>query len=271
MNNQITRTFETLSDFLDYVIVPAPASVEGTSRDEGDFYGPTGFDETVKLARTGWREGAEQSQAIRALVDEVVADTTRVRSTSYGYDVNGEFLDVGRYLSGEPECFGLTVPSGESTSSPVVKIVVNLAASAAISTRSIFARGAAVLAAIDILEGSGRRVEVWVAKGGYVRGRHKKYIDIRVCVKRADHPLDSDRLAFLLCHASCLRRLFFAAQERCGYSATKTNPHAVTDPDAIVTDHAVAGEDFSPEGLINYIDAICRQAGVTICRDSCKS
>jgi hypothetical protein len=33
----------------------------------------------------------------------------------------------------------------------------------------------------------------------------------------------------------------------------------------------LAGEDFTRENLINHIDAICRQAGVIVCRDSCKS
>ena len=264
--NNISRSFETFSEFLDFVS-QTPANCPGyTSRNDGQFYGGESFDGTLHLAKGGWAEGAERVQAIRATVDSVVQDTIRSHNADIGWDVTGEFLDVGRLLSGEPECFGLRVQGGDSGEKPVVKIVVNLAASAAVGSEEIFQRGAAIVAAIDILEGTGRRVEVWVAKGGKIsKGRGQgSTLDIRCLVKPANQPIDIDRLAFACCHSGCLRRLFFSAQEQYGVSSTRTCPHAVFSSDAIVTEHAFRGTNFSKKELSEYIGSICQQAGVTL-------
>jgi hypothetical protein len=264
----IARSFDTFGDFLEFV-TPVAKVAGVTSRDDRDFYGNESFDEVLELAKRGWPEGAKRAAEIRGQVDSIVNDTIRSHSAEIGWDVSGEFLDVGRFLSGEPECFGLRVPSGDSGEKPVVKIVVNLAVSGAVGHDAIFARGAAIVAAIDILEGTGRRVEVWAAKGGKVaRGRGlDNTIDVRTLVKPANQPLDIDRLAFVCCHTGCLRRLFFSAQEHCGYPATRTYPHAIDCQDAIVTGHALRGSDFTKEELIEYIDSICKQAGVSIAHD----
>jgi len=263
--SHISRSFETFTDFLDFAS-KTPKCVGGTSRSDSGFHGSESFEQTLELAKRGWPEGAARAIAIRGQVDSVVADTIRSQSADIGWDVTGEFLDVGRFLSGEPECFGLRVPSGESSEKPVIKIIVNLAVSGSVGHDAIFARGAAIVAAIDILEGTGRRVEVWVAKGGKVsRGRGTgTTLDIRTLVKPANQPLDIDRLAFVCCHVGCLRRLFFSAQEQYGFPATRTYPHAIVAEDAIVTGHALRGKDFTKAELIEYIDSICKQAGVSI-------
>jgi hypothetical protein len=175
-------------------------------------------------------------------------------------------VDVGRFLSGEPECFGTEIADGGSISRPVVKIVANLAASGAVTPQSLFIRGAAIVAAIDILEALGRRVEAWVAHGSArSKGSDSQSHETHVLVKRADQPLDVDRLAFAVAHPACLRRLCFSIMEQHGHLPNDTYPHRVTvEGDAIVTEHSLRSSNFSKRELFDLVSRICGQAGVDI-------
>ena len=75
------------------------------------------------------------------------------------WDVTGEQVDSGTFLTGEPECFMIfnkTVGEGLG----IVNILCNAAASCGIPTELIENRGAALLSLIDVLEDLGFRVRV---------------------------------------------------------------------------------------------------------------
>lgn len=262
--------FESFEKFIEQALVVPKKQDSSSSRQtrEGKdpWHGTNTFEQAVEVARKGWAEGAAEALKIRTSVEAAVRDLINARSTAYSYDVAGEFVDVGRFLSGEPECFGIEITDGGSIARPVVKIVANLAASGSVSTRSLFIRGAAIVAAIDILEALGRRVEAWVAHGSTksrsgTGGVHETH----VLVKRADQPLDVDRLAFAVAHPACLRRLCFSVMEQHGHLPNGTWPHRVTvEGDAIVTEHSRRSTDFSKRELFALVAQICGQAGVDI-------
>jgi hypothetical protein len=262
--------FDSFEKFIEQALVVPKKQDSSSSRQtrEGKdpWHGTNTFEQAVEIAKKGWAEGAAEALKIRATVEAAVRDLINARSTVYSYDVAGEFVDVGRFLSGEPECFGIEFNDGGSIARPVVKIVANLAASGSVTPKSLFIRGAAIVAAIDILEALGRRVEAWVAHGsargrGVNAGAHETH----VLVKRADQPLDVDRLAFAVAHPACLRRLCFSVMEQHGHLANSTYPHRVTvEGDAIVTEHSLRSVDFSKRELFDLVSRICGQAGVDI-------
>ena len=166
-----------------------------------------GWDGALKLASAGWPDGLERLDQAQA---EILAGGTLTTRHVVHYDVAGDEVDVGRFVSGEPEnmlTFDTVTVSGPG---PVVSLVVNLTASAAISARAYFARGAAVMVLVDALENAGRRVELSVVASV---GSHASAATdtIRVLIKQADQPLDRDRLAFVVCHPAFFRRLCFSA------------------------------------------------------------
>lgn len=263
-------TFQTFEQFIERALIVPKRQDSCSSRQprsgSDPWHGTNTFEEAVQIARQGWAEGAEKALALRAEVESAVRELINARASSYVYDVAGICVDVGRFLSGEPECFLTETTDGSATSRPVVKIVANLAASGAVSPESLSVRGAAIVAAIDVLEALGRRVEAWIAKGSShsrssAAGSHQTH----VLVKRADQPLDIDRLAFAVAHPACLRRLCFSVMEQRGHLPNSTYPAAVTvEGDAIVTQHSLRGSDFSKRELLSLVAEICGQAGVEI-------
>ncbi len=261
--------FESFEKFIEQALVVPSRQDSSSSRQtrEGKdpWHGTNTFEQAVEIARKGWPEGAAKALELRAEVESAVRDLINARSSSYTFDLVGEYVDIGRHLSGEPECFGTEVTDGSSVSRPVVKIVANLAASGSISPRSLFVRGAAIVAAIDILEALGRRVEVWVAHGSATRRGGGATHESHVLVKSADQPLDVDRLSFAVAHPACLRRLCFSVMEQRGHLPNSTYPHSVTvEGDAIVTKHSLRGSDFSKRELLELVAELCGQAGVEI-------
>lgn len=257
------QSFETFEAFIEAACKPT-SDREHSGRPAGrrEWYGTETFEEAVSLAKTGWREGAEKASALRASIAGAVNDLIAARTTAYSYDVSGQWVDVGLHLSGEPECFGIE-DSGEGPR-PVVKLLFNAAASGSVDAGSLIARGVAAVAAIDILESTGRRVEVWLVKGGQ-RKRGVGTHAIRVLLKKADQPVDVDRIAFALACPACLRRLLFSVQHNAGFAAVRTLPHAVpTDGESILVPHLRREAGISRADLLAQVAEICRQAGVEI-------
>lgn len=263
------QKFDTFEKFIEQALVVPARQDSSSSRQQrtgpDPWHGTNTFEQAVEIARRGWPEGAAKALELRAAVESAVRDLINARSTTYTFDVAGEYVDVGRFLSGEPECFGTESTDFGSNSRPVVKIVANLAASGAVSPESLFVRGAAIVAAIDVLEALGRRVEVWIAKGSGVQRTGGRVHETHVLVKRADQPLDIDRLGFAVAHPACLRRLCFSIMEQHGHLPNDTYPREVTvEGEAIVTRHSLRGTDFSKRELLSLVAELCGQAGVEI-------
>lgn len=97
--------------------------------------------------------------------------------------------------------------------SPIVSIVMNIAASGATPAHCLANMGVALCAVVDRLEAVGYRVELtalWVTNHylGDVRGA------VGWTVKRAEDSLDLGALAFSVAHPAASRRIAFALCER---------------------------------------------------------
>lgn len=218
---KVRLLFETWGDFLDRAISHKSLLEDGhresRKRDHKSFTGTDTWAEAVEIATSGWEKGANEA----AKIAEAVFDraTSMVEKTEISYDVEGNGLDVGRYLDGEPECWQkFESVYQEGAGQKIIKVVVSMSISGGVPAERIMRRGAGVQAAIEALEYAGHRVELWVmdlATGGsYQDGVHKStHMDTWVLVKRASENIDRPRAAFAVSHPAMLRRMIFACME----------------------------------------------------------
>ena len=210
--NEVSEDFRSWESFMAAATEPVSGDMHrhaSSVRPGRSWAGTDTFEEAVTLARTGWPEGFR----------EIAGVAERVKAT-IGTDGNlcgspteaGDEVDVGLYLSGEPECMVEFLL--EPRPKPVVKFVISTTFAAGVDTESIYNRGAAVVAAVDTLEGSGVRVEIELDET--ISCRTSSRYTRRVFIKRADEALDRDLLAFAVAHASFLRRLIFRLHETKG-------------------------------------------------------
>lgn len=217
------------------------------------------YEQAVELTNKGWRDGADRVDALRRELDSAVQALVAAKAADMTYDVDGDWVDIGRMVTGDPECCGSWDMQGDDRSDKVVKIVSNICVSGSVKHETIFARGAACLAAVDIIESLGRRVELWVGLGVQHAGRR---IETHIMVKPASQPAELDRLAYVLCHASMLRRIAFAHMEINNHNPSCCYPGPVWSDDAIVLPELKTGTPPNRDGNIREVLKICELAGI---------
>jgi hypothetical protein len=255
--------FDSLSELLRDNLRWSEVSHDGDSSHEHcstEFNGRTAsYEAAVKLVNEGWRDGAKRVDALRKELDDAVQSLVAAKAAAMQYGVEGDWVDTGRIVTGDPECCGSWVTQGDERNERVVKIIANVSVSCAVQADTIFARGAACLAAVDILESLGKRVELWVGLGLSDCG---KRIETHVLVKPSSQPAELDRLAYVLCHASMLRRILFAHMEMNRHNPCRTYPGPVSGEDAIVLPELKTGRAPNREGNIREVIKICELAGI---------
>lgn len=204
------RTFD-YHEFIEFAIKHSD-SIKGASRQYGlndnSWDLNTGWNGAVSLAQNGWAEGRKQAEK---LIDEI-RDLTPPDEygEKFDYDIAGGFVDIGRMLGNDPECFGnyhaFTKPER------VIKVVVNISAASGIGAKELMSRGIVIAAAIDLLEGMGYRIEL-IAQSCFRSKYTKRRFTLDVIVKRPDDSFDIEHVIFAVAHPAFLRRLVFAAEE----------------------------------------------------------
>lgn len=212
----ITHRFQSFGQFIDAVQAPAAmadknrASLNGTAT----FTGTDSLADAVLLARRGWQGGTATIERLRLRIDKMLGGSIPVPDIEY--DVSGDWLDIGRFLGGEPEYFGSMVDFGRRQDAPVakmVRVVVNIAASQSIGEETMLMRGAAAIVLVDTLERHGIRCRIDLCHAVSNRVVKADSLETYVTVKQEGEHLSPDKLAFLLGHRSSCRRLMFAIEE----------------------------------------------------------
>jgi hypothetical protein len=203
-----TRNFETLAEFLT-ACQQAPTTKQNSSaREASSWTAHTTFEQTQELAAHGWREGVEKMERTRALIKPPQGLESLTPTPIIADD--GDEVLVDRFLDGESDHFLAFPQVITPRSGRVVPVFFNTSCSSAISAENIARKGAAALALVDAIEGSGARVELTIA-GAFV-GKSRR-LNVQVIAKRAEDPLELDRMAFLMTHPCTFRRLFFRILE----------------------------------------------------------
>jgi hypothetical protein len=199
----------------DWLTHCAKGPIAGAASRYGDsgFCGTKTFAEAMDLARKGWPEGLAAVKAMAEQIWRVVGQ--EVKKLEFNYEVAGDDVDVGRFLTGEPENMLEYIEEPSVGRGKIVHIYVNTVASCGISKETMYYRGAAVLALVDALEKLGFSCCVQTIDAISERWTgDKNVLRYNVTLREAGEALDMDRLAFALAHASWLRRLIFSAMEQ---------------------------------------------------------
>ncbi len=172
------------------------------------FFGSNSFDEATAIARNGWQQGRDKAAE---LADRITPESTaRTFLPVPTWDVTGDFVDVGAYLTGEPECMVRDEIIEREQSGKIVAIAVNMGAPHFIAPEAIIRRGSALIALVDLLEQSGLSCEITVFSRSETVTAGIQY---SATLKRAGEAVELDRLAFWLAHPSALRRIIFRLRE----------------------------------------------------------
>lgn len=187
--------------------------------DEGrGFYGVDSMQEAIDLARTGLpREGIKALGAAATKVEETERELMIPRFHPF-YAVDGADVDVARYLSGEPEnMIGYYLDDAPGIRR-VATLVVSIAYSAAISTKTITQRGHAIMALLEAIERTGIQTEIWADKttsdsydrhGGSPVAYGACTIRQSIRIKAPGELFDPSTFMYVFTHASMLRALGF--------------------------------------------------------------
>ncbi len=158
--------------------------------------------EAITLLESGWPEG---SQDIDLRVNAITQHTQETK-WEYQHEVQGEFLDIGHYLSGQPDCFMTTAPIESITEE--VSIVVNADKSGAISENTIRNWGAALTALIDQLQRN-----YFVNLTFVLAAQINKQYSIIYYHMDTKSSYSRDLVAFITANSAFLRRIGFAINE----------------------------------------------------------
>jgi hypothetical protein len=152
-------------------------------------------------------------KALRELIFTKMA--SRVQRDRIQFRIAGGAVNVGRFLSGRPDCFAARVRSEalkDQRSRKVVKVVVNVGARLGVSAETFFMRGAAALTLIEALERAGMRVQVDMVS--LAQDRQSRKVRLACRLKEVGEPIQLDKLAFCLAHPALHRKLNFALRHK---------------------------------------------------------
>lgn len=179
----------------------APGSARESVTGGAGFCGTANMDEALKLAREGWRVGAE---AIRD-VDGLCAGVDN--APTFGHDVAGIFPDMGAFMAGEPE--HMFAPMADEEPMRRIRIVIPAAYPCSVKQSAIQEYGKALAALIRSIEATGVAVSLATVHKVLAGGR---VVILPVVLRDYGDTLDLDRVAFAG-HPSYLRRIMFAVFE----------------------------------------------------------
>jgi hypothetical protein len=216
--------FDSLEELLDHASQPPTLNefyCASRYKNRENWSGTATFEDAVALGRHGWSDVRPQIDGVLAEVDSKVRSLTVDKPVMF-HDVTGAFVDVGAYLSGEPECMIEVQTVPVPATGRIVRLLVNTAFSWSTDESTVRARGAAICALIDAFARQQLAIEVYVectirpphGKSGKTRKVDADRLTTLVKVKAAADPLDIDLLMFPIGHVAFLRRIVFDSWER---------------------------------------------------------
>lgn len=199
--------YDSLSEYVSAALGPVTPGGGADDRTNGQpdsWSGNVTLAQAAELARSGWPEGLEKMVAAMA-----TASPRAALAPSYVLDVAGAYPLAAAAAAGAPDCMVCPLPV-ENRVKPVVKLAVNTWASAMYGPEQYTVYGAALASYIDALESAGFRCElVHMVHCQMGSGSAPRRYTVRTTIKRAESPLEIDRLAFALFHPAMLRMIGF--------------------------------------------------------------
>jgi hypothetical protein len=207
---QFWTCYSSPEAFADYVAgIEKPYNPAAWCDEENDFYGTSTFQEAVKLAKTGWPEGAEHAARLRDRISAANPIGPRI----VRWDVAGAYPSVPRALSGNPLNMRRAIPATLKRR-PIITLVSDMSSNCSVKAKALINRAAVVSALVDAIEGAGYSSHIIGLATGDSRSDRSQcdFIAVTaVTLKEPEQPADIGRLAFGLGHPSMLRRFAFGS------------------------------------------------------------
>ena len=207
------RHFNSFEDFLHYVSYNHN-ELERYDSHKGsyDFTRTTSFEQAIKYAEGGWKEGLKEINYYENISDLEYGSQALKNIWDVENDVTGDFVDIESYIQGVPECMARF---NEKRDKKFADIFVKTDYNCYVKQEDVFRRGVEILKMVDALEKHGikTRVTGYVVAKSWRSKREIKYLTT-VVLKDYHQQLELDYLVFPLAHVSFLRRLWFAMLEK---------------------------------------------------------
>jgi hypothetical protein len=263
--------FEDLHEFWEFSFRESNAYNKSSRKHASDWGGGLNWQDSKNLALKGWQEGLIEVDKFQARINDLI--TSKIVRHKPVYAVAGNYIDIGNYLSNDPECFITKEYDENNQKGKIITIVCSIGFSAAISPETIIQRGIMVCALIDAIEYAGYRAEV-IANVALARNnsnrdgsnKEKGWLEIDVTIKKANQALNRIELAFCLAHPAILRRIMFSVAEIEGWSDFAIDygyPSKATNKGDIYIEE-VFSEVVSDDKAIHWIVTELQKLGITI-------
>lgn len=235
-----------------------------------DWAGSRTYKEAAEKFVNGWPEAVEKLQPNLDAIARSLA--TAIPRPKMHNDVSGGTVDIGAHIEGLPE--DMVVLRRTQRHVRAVHVVANIAASSAVSTDTIRARGGLIAGLVMALDRLGAPVSVTVAAA--VKGYQGRSIAHLLSIKDEGAPLDMGRAMFTLAHPAMLRRIIFASWENepqdivqefgfhagRGYGFPTDIPRELQGDVYLPKAHYSDKEWHEPENAVRYVLDRLRSLGV---------
>jgi hypothetical protein len=215
VNQTIYNSYASLAELVEYAHGKSEmqddqrASREGCGKlpnDRPTWHGAT-WDQASQMSRNGDIDGARKLQAkVLEATNALIHDKPRL-DPEYRLD-EGHWIDVSKYVKGEPECWGAMIESDTMLPRRGIALIVNVSFSAGVSAKSIEEVGAHLGGTILALQSLGYAVTLYACEtisGG------NNYV-ISAPVNPSASALDMSKVSIII-RPWFLRRIMFSLEE----------------------------------------------------------
>lgn len=168
-------------------------------------FGGCSFETAIKKAWFGDRQILEDIRVRRDRIIAELKDVTFVQD--WQYSESGTAVDIGKFVTGEPDCMFDVLPSERKA----ITIAVNVSYSGGTDHASIVSAGAAIYIIAEWFHRN--RYNVRILGEEVCQGRDDKYCIHTYPIKDFHQPFDTGRIAFTFAHPAFLRRVVFGLND----------------------------------------------------------
>jgi hypothetical protein len=213
MEPRYKRHFDSIESLMAHCLNDKPVDsrvdVKKCSSETGQssFTGTKSFSEACELLSNGWPQGRER--AAKILKSIAVRHTNFSQGKAVQMDIGGAYPIAAMAAAGQMECMVNFAPV-EDRARPIVRLMVALGGNQTYSSDSISNYGLGLMAYIEALEAADFRVEINVGWFNQFNGTQQAFT---ATIKKAEDPLDVDRVVFCIGNTSFVRRIMFRVME----------------------------------------------------------
>lgn len=213
-NTLYVDRYESILELVENASLPMTKNMRGLGRPSRSkkerSFGAKDFQDAVNLIHNGWAEGIKK---VDSEIEAQVLGGTGPGSHEVSYEFHGDMIDMGRHMTGQPDCFMEQQVQDHGMGGPIKKIFIDGAYRWDASKANLLNYGKALIPIIDAIERQGFRAEIWYCASSKGANNDKMIHYNFVRMKAPDEFLNREKLMFICGHMSMFRRFGFAIRE----------------------------------------------------------